>query len=71
MTRDPGFVSSKGKKAKRLKDYPKIFAICCSASGSFVRAKCSLERFFVFARAFARTARNCFHQKPNDTKCER
>jgi len=24
----------------------------------------------VFARTFARTARNCFHQKPNDTKCE-
>jgi len=24
----------------------------------------------VFARTFARTARNCFHKKPNDTKCE-
>jgi len=24
----------------------------------------------VLARAFARTARNCFHQKPNDTQCE-
>jgi hypothetical protein len=38
--------------------------------GSFVRAKCSQKMIVVFAIIIARTARNCSHQKPNDTKCE-
>jgi hypothetical protein len=51
---------------KSFKNQPKIFEIYL-ASGSFVRAKCSPEQLFVFPMAIARTARNCSHQKPNDT----
>lgn len=37
-------------------------------SGSFVKAQCSLERVVAFVSAIARTACNCFHQKPNNKK---
>jgi hypothetical protein len=36
---------------RSLKHKPKIFEICCLAFASFVRAKGSLERFFVFANS--------------------